>query len=121
MRFKVDENLPIEVADLLQSAGFDAETAVAEQLAGTSDPTVAEACQREGRVLVTLDLGFGDIRAYPPEAMPGIIVLRLHREDKPHILAVIKRLLLALSSSQPTHEPWVVEERRIRVRPRRAT
>ena len=26
MRFKVDENLPIEIADLLRDAGFDAMT-----------------------------------------------------------------------------------------------
>lgn len=87
MRFKVDENLPIEVAELLDRAGFNAETAAAEGLAGTDDATVAAACRREGRILVTLDLGFADIRLYPPQSTPGMVVLRLHREDKPYILA----------------------------------
>lgn len=28
-------------------------------------------------MLITFDMGFADIRAYPPEAAPGLIVLRL--------------------------------------------
>jgi predicted nuclease of predicted toxin-antitoxin system len=43
MRFKVDENLPVEVADSLRQAGYDTAT------------------------VITLDTDFADIRAYPPE------------------------------------------------------
>jgi hypothetical protein len=38
---------------------------------------VAALVQWEGRVLVTLSLGFANIQAYPPEQLAGIIVLRL--------------------------------------------
>ncbi|MDF5725367.1 MAG: DUF5615 family PIN-like protein [Rhizonema sp. PD37] len=66
MKFKIDENLPVELADLLQSAGYDAMTVNQQKLSGEKDPIILEICQQEGRVLVTLDLDFADIRTYPP-------------------------------------------------------
>jgi hypothetical protein len=40
-------------------------------------------CEREDWILLTLDLDFSDIHAYPPEEFPGILVLR---PDKTGIL-----------------------------------
>ena len=34
MKFKIDENLPAEAADILKSAGFDAQTVGDENLSG---------------------------------------------------------------------------------------
>ncbi len=73
---KLDEKLPSSAAEILRSAGHDATTAAAEGLAGHADPLVAAACRREGRALVTLDQGLGNIRSYPPSEYAGIIVLR---------------------------------------------
>ena len=76
MQFKTDENLPVEVAEALRDAGFDALTIHDQKMVGDSDPQVASVCQNEKRALVTLDLDFSDIRTYPPDQYPGIIVLR---------------------------------------------
>ena len=84
MRFKVDENLPVELADLLREASHDAATVLEQQLAGAMDADVASVCQHEARALITLDTDFADIRAYPPEKYAGLIVLRLRRQDKPY-------------------------------------
>jgi predicted nuclease of predicted toxin-antitoxin system len=65
MRFKVDENLPIEVAELLRQHQHDALTVLDQQLGGHPDPDVAQVCLVERRALVTLDLDFSDIRHYP--------------------------------------------------------
>lgn len=62
MRFKVDENLPPEVANLLNDLGHEALTVWDEGLTGKPDPQVAQVCRAELRTLVTLDGGFGDIR-----------------------------------------------------------
>jgi predicted nuclease of predicted toxin-antitoxin system len=40
MKFKVDENLPIEVAALLRDAGHDAVTIHDEQLVGADDDDI---------------------------------------------------------------------------------
>ena len=116
MEFKVDENLPVEVADLLRQVGYDAVTVFEQHLEGSPDSDIASACQEEGRTLITLDTDFADIRAYPPAQFPGLIVLRLHRQDKPHVLEVIERLIPLLSSEPLEHLLWIVEETRLRIR-----
>jgi len=116
MRFKIDENLPIEIADALQQAGHNAETVFSEQLTGDDDENIAAVCRKEGRAIVTLDLGFADIRAYPPKDYAGLIVFRLRRQDKPFVLGIVTKLLAALNQQDPTGKLWIVEEKRIRVR-----
>ena len=116
MRFKIDENLPVEVVDLLTSRGHDALSVVDQGMSGAGDSDVAEICLSEERCLVTLDTDFSDIRAYPPGSHPGIIVFRLTQQDKRSVLAVCSRLLAALVSQAPDGALWVVDERRIRVR-----
>jgi predicted nuclease of predicted toxin-antitoxin system len=117
MKVKIDENLPREVADLLREAGHDAITVGAEGLSGRSDGTIAARIRREGRGLLALDTGFSDIRAYPPEQHAGLVVLRLNRQDKPHVLQVIARLILVLAGEEPKGRLWIVEEDRVRIRP----
>jgi len=74
MKFKVDENLPIEVAQLFKDAGFEADTVYDEGRMGDSDSPIFNVCRQKGMILVTLDLGFSDIRSYPPHTYPGIIL-----------------------------------------------
>ncbi len=76
MRFKTDENLPIELTDLLRQHQHDGVSVQDQQMGGQADPLVAQVCQAEDRALVTCDLHFADIRTYPPEDYHGIIVLR---------------------------------------------
>jgi predicted nuclease of predicted toxin-antitoxin system len=66
VKIKVDENLPTDLAEHLQVSGHDARTVVEQGLAGTEDPRLARVVAAEGRLLVTLDRGFGDLRHYPP-------------------------------------------------------
>ncbi len=77
MKFKIDENLPLQFAQALKSVGHDAVTVVQEGLSGTPDPEVMSVCRSEDRIIVTLDVDFADIRSYPPEDTPGIIVFRV--------------------------------------------
>ena len=116
MRFKVDENLPIEVAEILRSAGHDADTVNDEAAGGALDPDIAALVRREARALMTLDLGFADIRSYPPQQYQGLVVLRLARQDKQQILEACTRLVEPLSSEQLAGHLWIVETNRIRVR-----
>jgi len=116
LRFKVDENLPNEVAAPLIDAGHDAQSVPGEQLSGHADLDVANACRTEGRTLITLDLDFADIRTYAPADYPGIVVLRLSRLDRDRVMAVILRLLPALNQEQLTKSLWIVDESTVRIR-----
>ena len=55
MKFKVDENLPVEVAELLQNAGHDATTIQDEKLVGADDDEIAPVFLKEERAFLTFD------------------------------------------------------------------
>jgi predicted nuclease of predicted toxin-antitoxin system len=116
MRFKVDENLPEELPQLLRDAGWDATSVVEEELGGSDDSAIRDVCDAEGRILVTFDRGFSNIRAYAPDAHPGFIVFRLRSQDKRHVLAVSDRLITVLREHDLQRELWIVDESRIRIR-----
>ena len=116
MRFKVDENLPVEVAQLLRQVGHGAITVAEQGFAGRSDEHIASICQGEERALITLDTDFADIRTYPPEQYSGLVVLRLKQQDKPYVLRIIDLLMHALAAQPLDGRLWIVEERRIRIR-----
>ncbi len=116
MKFKIDENLPVEVAELLQQAGYDALTVLDQQLGGEADAEIGTICQQEDRIIMTLDLGFADIRAYPPQEFFGLIVLRLKRQDKLRVLGIVEQLLDVLKNEPLDKKLWIVGERRIRIR-----
>jgi predicted nuclease of predicted toxin-antitoxin system len=73
MKFKVDENLPIEMTNILMDFGYEASTTYDEDMKGFPDHLIADRCRKEGKALVTLDTGFADIRAYPPDQFAGLI------------------------------------------------
>lgn len=116
MQFRIDENLPSEVADALRAAGQDAMTVPDQNLSGANDPSIADVCQRERRALVTMDLDFANIYAYPPADYPGIIVLRFAKQDTPYLLQQFSIVLAALEIEPLDGCLWIVEEGRIRIR-----
>jgi predicted nuclease of predicted toxin-antitoxin system len=112
----VDENLPIEMAQKLRSAGYDAMTVLEQRMGGWPDTNLYRVCQEEERVLVTLDLDFSDIRSYPPGKSAGIIVLRFARQDKPYVLAQFDRVIPLLMTEAIAGRLWIVDERQVRIR-----
>ncbi len=116
MRFKVDENLPAQVAELLRDHQYDAMTVIEQRLAGQPDPHIASICQTEQRALITLDLDFADIRRYPPADYAGLIVLRPTRQSIPAVLTLLQRLLHLLPHEVLAGTLWIVDERRVRIR-----
>jgi predicted nuclease of predicted toxin-antitoxin system len=116
MQFKIDENLPIEIAELLINAGHNAKTANAQQLQGAKDPVLIDVCRNEHCVLVTLDTDFSDIRAYPPEEFSGIIVLRVRIEAKHHVIKVFRSIIPLIGREPLIQRLWIVEETKVRIR-----
>ena len=116
MKFKVDENLPIEVAQLFKDAGFEADTVYDEGRMGDSDASIFNICKQEGMILVTLDLGFSNIRSYPLHTHPGIMVLKLKSQSKTKIIQNVKKIIPVISREQIRGCLWIVEEKRIKIR-----
>ena len=116
MKFKFDENLPSDLGALLRREGHDAHSVFDEGLRGAADPSIAKVCRVEQRILITLDLDFAHIRNYPPHDYCGIIVLRLTRQDRDTVLAIIPRVLELLRTEPISQRLWIVDDHRTRIR-----
>lgn len=116
MRFKVDENLPVEAAELLRRHGHEAVTVREQGLAGKPDAELAWVCRAEGRALVTLDQDFADVRLYPPRDYAGMIVLRSRVQSIPAVLALMGQIIVLLAEEPLAGRLWIAEEGHIRIR-----
>lgn len=95
MKVKLDENVPRSAERALVAAGHDVDTVADEDLAGAPDPRVVAAAATTGRLLITLDRGLGDIRAYPPGSHAGILVLRPPDQSVPAVTGMLTELVAA--------------------------
>jgi predicted nuclease of predicted toxin-antitoxin system len=116
MLFKIDENLPKEVALLLSDAKHDACTVLHQKMKGDPDWKIIRACRREKRILVTLDIDFADIRNYPPAEHDGIIVLRIFDQSKQNVLKIFRKIIPYFENESIQKRLWIVEENTIRIR-----
>lgn len=116
MRFKLDENIDVRAEAALSGAGHDVATVVGQDLGGATDPVVADAAGVEGRILVTLDRGFADLRAYPPGTHPGIVVLRLHRQGLAGVTAALELLAAYEGLAEVGGSIVIVSDASVRVR-----
>ncbi len=74
MRIKLDENLGRPHVALLKRHGFDGDRVFDQDLSGIVDAELWVHVKREGRFLITLDLGFSDVRRHAPGTHPGILI-----------------------------------------------
>jgi predicted nuclease of predicted toxin-antitoxin system len=115
MRFKLDENLHVEIAALLRERGHDALTVLDQGYRGRGDRDIANLTQSEGRILISLDLDFSNILMFPPEKYPGLIVLRLRKKSRSVVRRIVNRVIDHLDKEPLTGRLWIVDEHRIRI------
>lgn len=97
-------------------AGHDAETVLQEKLSGASAQTLYEACVREDRCLLTLDIDFADVLRFPPHRTAGIVVLRLPKNPSLQLIESLAADLLRFQKLQPFRgRLLIVEPRRARI------
>ena len=63
-----------------------------------------------------LDLGFADVRAYPPGEHPGVVALRLTDQRPAVVVDVLRRFLADYDLDSPAGCLAVVSDMRVRVR-----
>ncbi len=116
-RFLVDEDLPRSLARLLRTEGLDAEDVRDVGLRGKSDSEVLQYAIAQNRVLLTADLGFGNLLTLPLGSHHGILVVRLPNEvPVTGLNAVILKAIRTLSDDEIRGSLVIVEHGRIRLR-----
>lgn len=115
-RFKVDENLPDEIAELLRQYGHNAVTVVDQGWEGFADSELWRGIQAEGRWLVTADKEFADLRRFPAGSHAGVILLRLTRQNRRDYAQLVETMLMQVELDELTRAVIVVNDRGVRVR-----
>ncbi len=108
--------MPRAARERFESRGWDVHDVHEEGLAAALDSPIQEACEREKRILVTLDTDFADTRRYDPGRSPGVIVLRPPSQSVKAIIACLDGAIRALGSERIEGALWIVEAERLRIR-----
>ena len=116
MKFKIDENLPAELAENLRAAGHDAHTVHEESLNGAADPVVFEHACSDSRILLTLDKGLANVRQYSHQNSPGVVLFRPSSNGRGAVLAFVRGHLRAILALDLGGRLAVVTDRGIRLR-----
>ena len=116
MKIKLDENLGRPHVALLKRHGYEADRLFDEDLSGIEDTELWRHICREQRFLITLDLGFSDVRRRPPGTHPGILLLRPRGKGRGSVLRVLRRVLAEQSLELLEGCLAVADETRTRVR-----
>lgn len=119
MRFLVDAGMPRATAELIRSLGHDAADVRDLGWGAQPDDFLAAQCQRDSRCMVTRDLDFADILAYPPLQYPGIVVFRLPEQaNRELILGLVQSFFTMTDVIQLLPGRLaIVEVDRVRLRP----
>ena len=113
MRFKLDENLPVELAADLRAIGHDADTVADEGLCGEADPAVVEAATIAGRILLTLDKGIADVRR---QSRSAVVLFRPDSAGRRAVLSFVRERISRIASMDLAGRVTVVGPSRIRQR-----
>jgi predicted nuclease of predicted toxin-antitoxin system len=116
VKVKLDENVTGAAVTLLAQHGHGVDTVADEGLIGGADSLVIEACRSDERLLLTFDVGFGDVRVYPPSSLHGIALLRLADQRPDLALDVLRRFLIEHPLDELDGALVVVSDDRVRIR-----
>ena len=116
MKLKLDENLSRHLKPMLTLLEHDVLTAADEGLLSQSDVVVAPASMAEGRMLLTLDLEFGDLRKHPPGHHPGIVLFRPRSYGPLSVNRFVEEFIRETNLSELEGCVVLVEPNRVRVR-----
>jgi hypothetical protein len=100
VKFKIDENLPVEL--------------VTDR--GAADPTVMEAAFAADRILLTLDKGIANLQRYPIHQHAGVVLFRPDTSGRGAVIAFVRERLTKVLEMDLTDLLTVVGPSRIRFR-----
>lgn len=115
MRFLADMGVSRSVVEWLRSAGHDAVHLREQGLSRLSDPLIFEKSHTEGRVIITFDLGFGEIVASSSQVV-SVVVYRLRDARASHQVDRLHAVLATVADDLEKGAVVVIEEGSHRVR-----
>lgn len=93
-RFLVDENLSPLIAEALRSFGYDAKAVRELGMMGCSDEGIIQLAAKEGWIIVTQDIEFGEL-FYRNAGRVSVLILRCKSQGMSGFMDVLRYLHLA--------------------------
>jgi predicted nuclease of predicted toxin-antitoxin system len=80
IKFLIDEDMPMSTAKILRTKGYEALDVRDLGLRGKSDNEIFKFAQKEKAVILTGDLGFGNLLHFPVGSHSGIVIAHFPNE-----------------------------------------
>jgi predicted nuclease of predicted toxin-antitoxin system len=116
MKFKLDENLPVDLVDDLTRLGHDTDTVEGEDLKGANDATVLLSARKSNRILMTLDKGAASILEHPASEHGAVVLFRPAERGRGAVLEFVRTRLQNLLKLDLENRLVVVTTSRIPIR-----
>ena len=115
MKLLLDMCVPVGIVNDLAAAGHDV-VHVRSLDPRASDEWIVDEARTGGRIVVTMDLDFGDIMSHIQRASPSVVLMRLRNPTPANLLECLESALSDHESALGSGAIVIVEDRRSRVR-----
>jgi predicted nuclease of predicted toxin-antitoxin system len=120
IKFLIDEDMPRSTKGVLEAAGYEALDSRDCGLRGKNDRQIFDFAQQSAAIILTGDVGFGNIYQFPLGTHHGIIVAHFPNElSTSEINGQITKALENLTEEDFTGNLIILEPGRIRIRKKR--
>jgi len=116
LKFLADMGVSMSTVLTLREQGHEAVHLREENLGHLPDSAIMEKARREGRVVLTFDLDFGDILAASAQTLPSVIIFRLHNQTPSSVTPKLLEVLSKRSNELADGAIIIVEDARYRLR-----
>ncbi len=116
MKFLLDMGISPSLVPVLEEWGHQARHLVQEGQVTLEDPAVLAKARAERAVLLTHDLGFGDLLSAGGESLPSVVLFRLRNMRPERVAAAMRRVLDGCSEALERGAVVSVGEKLVRVR-----
>ena len=116
MKLLLDQNIRSETLDFLRHLKIDAISTREIKLKRADDKEIVAVAKKLGRIIVTFNFDFADIRCFQPGTNPGVILLRMEPQTLEVVHPILKHLFSTLKPSGLKRSRTVVTNTKIRVR-----
>lgn len=98
LRLLADVNIPRGLVERLRADGHDVLWAL-EQHARTADHDLGRIAEREGRVVLTEDMDFGELAVRHRMPLPGQVLIELHQLEMDEMIARVVSALVDIGGA----------------------
>ena len=117
LKFLIDEDMPRSTLNVFKTTGYEVSDVRDCGLRGASDEEVFEFAQRSEAVIVTGDVGFGNLFRFPMGNHHGILIVHFPNEvSTPELNRQLMKALEVLTDSDFYGNLIILEPGRLRIR-----